>query len=380
MRRIPTYHVRVPELPCEDVIKGSVALGIYYIIFGLMFSWPAVFVVQQIATDQFDWPVAWLLLFPVIGLSFIFYGIKTVSLRRVIRFENGRVIYDERTLLGHVSWSEPLERYEGIRSWSVKRSSGKNRISYYVHSIEMYHPEKRKRILLYRTGIGSSVRQMQEHYCKVLNLPAITDYGKEKSVRASGDVDKSVLELASEGKINASLDFLQSIPKGASISYADGEFRIDLPHVRLPVAFTIVWCLFSVIFCLVGFAIPGTPIVFGIAGILFILVFLGLTVWNTISHMVIYVGAEHLRCVHQTPWGELSIVNIDLSQVESIHVGRRVQNEAQISLLIATDFRTYQIGQGLPRPVLDWTKKCIYAIVSGELDADSLQGSKSDFA
>lgn len=373
------YQVLIPHIPHVDVIKGNFVAGLPLIIFGLVFASPTVFLLLAIFQRKFEWPMLGLFLFTMVGLAIFAVGVRYASLRRVIRFDGERVSYDERTLFRHIAWSESLNRYQGVRAWTERRSGGKSGMSYYVHYIQLHHPERRRRILLYRSTVGINLRELQEHYCRVLNLPAITDYGREKSVRDSAELDKSVVELASEGRLTASLDILESVPNGAKIAYTDGQFRIDLPKSKTPVVFSMIWFIISVGVCYIGFAVPGA-ILFGIVGAIFLLVVIAIVVWNAISHTVLTISPEMIHSAYRTPWGEVGGFTVDLNEVESVVVGRRVKSE-QEGLILETDSRTHVIGQGLPSPVLEWTRECIKAVISGQLTSKAVESpGKSDFA
>ena len=198
--------VDLSRLPAEHRESGFRGAGLFLIIFSLFWGgMPTLMLIGAIQRGRMEPGLWFLLLFTIIGTGLFIAGLKMVTTRRTIRFSTDQVDFNERSLFGQRIWSEPLDRFTGVRSFSEYHSGGKNRSSYTLYIVELFHPDRKKRLRLYESRSEEGLRGIQEHFCRQLSRPAVEGEGDQMVTRAVEDLDKSVRELAHEGKWSSHL-------------------------------------------------------------------------------------------------------------------------------------------------------------------------------
>ncbi|MFO8029201.1 MAG: hypothetical protein R6U28_05030 [Cyclonatronaceae bacterium] len=353
------------RLPATHHDRGSRGIGIFLVLFSLVWGGiPGVIVVSQLMSGDFDPGMYFLLLFPFIGTGLFLFGLRTLSYRETIHIDPRSVSFESRSLFGRNSWMEPLHRYPGIVKRTERRSGGKNRSSYTLHIAELHHPDKKKRVRLYESRSNSGFRQIWEDYCRQLNLPALEGDTDNLVSRAVEDLDKSVRDLAGEGKLKVDFDPRKPPPAGFELR-VDGEFlRVTLPKARSSVIGTLFVIAFACVFIFIGFGIDDAPVAFGIIGVLFLLLVLGGVVWSMITRQALQLGRDRIRIFHETPWGDTNGRILDSNLIETVRIGGVRSNNERNGVLLVTDETTGKIGEGLPPDVLEWLKNCVLAVIT----------------
>lgn len=353
------------RLPATHYDRGSRGIGLFLVFFSLVWGGiPGAILVSQLMNGEFDPEMSFLLLFPVIGTGLLLYGLRTLSYRETIKIDPRSVSFESRSLFGHTSWMEPLQRYPGIIKRTERRSGGKNRSSYTLHIIELHHPDKKKRVRLYESRSSAGFRQIWEDYCRQLNMPALEGPTDNLVSRAVEDLDKSVRDLALEGKLNVDFDPHKPPPAGFELR-VDGDFlRVTLPKARSSAIGILSVIAFAGVFIFIGFGIDDAPVAFGIIGVLFLLLILAGVVWSTITRQVLLLGRDRISIFHKTPWGDTTGRFLDPNLIEIVRIGGVRSDNERNGVLLVTDETTRKIGEGLPPDVLDWLKNCILAVIT----------------
>lgn len=188
---------------------------------------------------------AWMIAYGVGGIEFGSYGIleRTAPVlvalmgawllvkailaqlsRGHIEITRDEVRVLEPGLFKKKSWSEPLTSFSGVR-WSTRilnrrNNSGGNREL--LHVIDLAHPDDRVFVPLDKwITDGDDPRQTWERLAAALDMPAIDAREGAVHVRAPGDVDKTIKELAHEGKVSTNWTDREP-PEGITI-HRDGR-------------------------------------------------------------------------------------------------------------------------------------------------------------
>ncbi len=353
------------SLPVEHVEKRHRGVGVFLVIFSLLWGgFPTLFLIASILNGSFEPAMLFVLVFSIVGTGLFLFGLKLMTTRRVIRFDRDRIELDERSIFGHKNWTEPLDRYAGVRSRSEYHSGGKNQSSYTLYICELHHEDPKKKVRLYASRVEAGLRKRLERYCRQLGLPALEGDDSNLTVRSVEDLDKSVRDLVREGKLAVQFDPTQPPPAGIGLQVEGNRLQIELPRTRFPLVAGLIGFLVPGVFIWIGFGVKEVPLFFGLIGVLVACGFLFVLAWNAIAVTVVQVDPDTIRWFQRVPWGETAGRTIESGHVESIRAGRIVENQARMGVLLVTDERTHVLGSGLPRESLDWLCHCLLAVIS----------------
>ena len=353
------------SLPAVHHNSGSRFLGIFLILFSLVWGGiPGLIFIGLVTSGEFDPTMLFVLLFPIIGTGIFLGGLYVMTFRETIRIDATNVSRESKSIFGYKYWTEPLQRYSGVLSRTERRSGGKNSSSYTAHIIELYHEDKKKRILLYESRSDRGFRKIWEDYCRQLNIPAIQDAGGKMHTRAVSDLDKSVRELVQEGKVSVDFDPKAPPPAGFDARVVGGSLRVALPKKSSSIIGLIIAVLFAGVFIFIGFWVDDAPVMFGIIGIILLLIFIAAGIWQAITRNVLLLGRSEIKILQETPWGETTGSTLKAEEIEEVRIGPISQGTKQMAVLLVTDHNTRKIGDGLPRESQEWLKNCILAVIA----------------
>jgi hypothetical protein len=313
-------------------------------------------------------------------------------------------------------WTEPLSAYRGV-SWRRRESTEE----WTRHVIELAHPEPGRNVPLFarasgrankrdtfnlvrdafksaqegetdlsalkaegnrlaRQATGDDVRDVWEGLSALLQVPAIDARSGEKHVRDVADLDKSIADLADEGKIRRAWD---DRPAPASLKVerlgdeTSGEalkvtiLASPLPSVIGPVflgigGIVILTGLFNFHFgaILSGVLLGGMPMV--------------MKKLERGRERFITISRDALAYENPMRQGtSREDFTARLSDIERVHVARvghtaqgRVVTSALAEglagkvLVISTDQRERRIGTGLPNEALEWLRDYIESAIA----------------
>ncbi len=357
--------VDLSTLPATHTVKGTRAAGIFLIVFALLWGGlPTLGLLVAILSGNFEPAMLFMLIFSLVGLAMLLAGLNMTTTRKTIHFDEQSVTMDAHSLFGTTHWKELLRNFPGVRSRSEYHSGGKNQSSYTLYIVELYHPDKKKRIRLYESRSDSGFRKTWETYCRQLHLPALEGEGDTMTSRDVEDLDKSVRELAREGKLEVTFDPSAPPPEGITLQIEDGHLLIGLPRARFSIIGWLFGLLFPAVFISIGFGVSDAPVVFGIVGIVILVGVVAAMVWYLVARGVVRVGPDQVRLSYRTPWGETAGRALASDQIETVRIGRAVERQGQVGVVMVTDETTLTAGPGLPPASLEWLKSCILAVIT----------------
>ena len=355
----------VSALPAVHQGSGSRGMGVFLVIFALIWGGvPGLILINMISSGEYDPAMLFIMLFPVIGIGILFYGVYNLTFRETIRIDATNVTRESQSIFGYKYWTEPLQRYPGILQRTERRSGGKNSSSYTLHIVELYHEDKKKRIKLYESRSPNGFRQIWEDYSRQLNKPALEGGKGNMVARAVEDLDKSVRDLAREGKLEVDFDPRKPPPAGFDLRVEGDLLRVTLPKTKSSIIGSLFIMAFAGVFIFIGFGIDDAPVMFGIIGLLFLLLVLGGLAWSGITRQVLHIGRDRVRIFHETPWGDTSGKVLDTSQIETVRIGHERSSNEREGVLLVTDEATKKIGEGLTTEAQNWLKNCILAVIT----------------
>lgn len=191
---------------------------------GLFIAVPFIF--RQ--SGQLDGGGAWqwlIWLFPLIGVVALACSLRHAGRSTEAEIGPDAVQVRGRSLFGGSEWREPLAAYDGIRWRQDERVANSDNERHdksnvtTIQRVELAHADGDKIVPLFAGTVDdAAARQEWERFARATGLPAIDARDVTQTVRAAEDIDKSVKELAAEGKIDA--EWRNEAPPG----------RIDLSH------------------------------------------------------------------------------------------------------------------------------------------------------
>ena len=354
------------QLPATHTETGDRRLGIILILVGAFFSGIlSVLLISMLvlgAVKLKEDLVLAMLLGSVLGAVVLMAGLHQLLSVTAITIDKRRISYLSKSLFSSKEWVEEFEKYEGILYRDERHYVGKGQ-SYTLCIVELYHTDKDKVVILYRSTSAKGVRAICEDYCRRLNLQAVEKDGKNIIARDVADLDKSVRDLVKDEKLNINFDLSQLPPKGLQAKAVGDMFQVVVNNN-----------INSILLSVPALVIPGLLIVSGLAnknglpwvivGIICGLVPVKRLLW--ITRPSIRIGEDTVFVNGITPWGETAGTTIRTSEIESVVVSDYLSfppgccNE----VLIKTDQQQVAIGRGLSAEALQWLKNCILSIIS----------------
>jgi len=306
--------------------------------------------------------------FIVGGIGLFAMSLISLLSKREAVFGNDAVNVSGNNVFGNENWKEPYNRYNGVlhREKSVSKGQDSPTILYQI--IELQHDDPTKNIPLMVEKSGTMPRDDWEAYAKWLHLPAITTIEGETTTRDLEDLDKSVAELAAEGKIATRLDFSDApVPKGLQVAkeIIDGEecLRVNITVPRAHIAARLLVCgipiLFFLIIAVIGIAGDSTWMT--VLGVSAIILISGLGImWSKRDN-----GARRdilitrTKMVMTDPWAEFPHKSLKLNEIETVALQSRGGG-----IMIAGDEAQTDIGAGLSKEALLWLKDYLTSAIA----------------
>lgn len=290
-------------------------------------------------------------------------GVILMMTRREARFDASSVRVTGRTPFGREEWSQPLSAFEGAawRTVRRRRRRGPDRI-YQV--IELRHPEPGRTLPLHVRQTSEPARAEWEAIARTLRVPAIDLRGGAAHTRHHEDLDKSLSDLAAEGKIGHSWQPGAEPPAGLSWeSTGDGPAAslVVRLHARRFPALAYVAAL----------AIGGFVVFVGVAdrAVLAVLIgaaLIGAVAWYWLTEprrpRELRVTREEVRLTDPMPLGQ-DAGPLRLDAIEEIRVAPPPGRLAGATLVIASDAGEIRTGRGLSDEALEWLRDYLTAAV-----------------
>lgn len=350
-RRPTTVELRVPRIA-----------GIFGAVFGAIWLTPSLGLATSVGGAP--WPViafAWL--FPAIGLALILGSLLSLTRARRVTFEQDGVAVVDRGPLGSSSWRLAYRDFAGVmlRERTIRR---KNSSTTY-HIVELHHPDRTRCLPLYVSRNGSPPRAAWEAAAKALDLPALLPDAAGPIVRAAGDLDRSLKELAASGQIQVDERYRETPPAGLLVSKEtepEETIRVAIRRRRLP-----LWLLLP---------FGGMPLAVMIAGLsqpeawpmaLFGLGFLG------IAGLMWFLDGQKARELRITrraialddpwPWDRRARKRLALDEIETVRIRRSPSNLGP-ELVIEGDRGYIALGPGINAAGNAWLRSLIVAAIA----------------
>lgn len=360
-----TKQIDLTQLPVTQVDKGSRGAGCLLILFACFWGGiPTFILIRALSSGTFNSGMGMLAIFSVIGSCMVLGGLYMLTSSTTTTLSRDQASVIRKSIFGTKQWTARLSEYTGVRWRSEYHSGGKNSPSYTLYIVELLHPESKKTVRLYESRMDAGIRGIWENACRALNMPAMEGEGASLVTRAVEDLDKSVKDLAREGKLKVDFDPTRPPPAGLALK-VDGKFLELSVKTRAGAALGggLIGILFSGVFVYIGFFLKDAPILFGIIGSIIMLVIILVTLWALVTTEQIRVAKDEIHVRRKTPWGPTNGTRISTTGVETVRIGKK-GDQGSAGILIETDGGTEIVGSGLPAPCLEWLRNCILKVIT----------------
>jgi hypothetical protein len=291
--------------------------------------------------------------------------------KRVAVFGNNAVEVTGHSTFRKEAWREPYSGYKGVlhRETSVSRGGADDGEVFY-QIIELSHADPEKNVPLLVERSESMPRDAWEAYAKWLHLPAMTTIEGEMTTRELEDLDKSIAELAADGKIAPRQDFSDAPPpKGLHVvreNSGGGEsLRVDITVPRAHLVVRLLVCGVPTVFCLILTAIGMADAITllatlgGLGALVFIVLGFEWARRDKRARRDILITRTKLTVTDPWQGWPLHQQTFDLSEIETITLQPR-----GAGLMIARDQTQIDIGAGLSKEALMWLKDYLTSAVA----------------
>jgi len=277
-------------------------------------------------------------------------------------------------------WREELSAFEGVRRRTVSERQGTGRSARHVtrQLVELVHSDEGKTLQLHAAVAEDGIRGLWEQAARTLDLPALDETATGTVVREAEDLDKSIRDLAGEGKVKAEFDTDQPPPPGIEWERDDTALHVTVGFRASTYAATAIRT--AVVGLIALFALDNTLVagLQSVSGIVFVIA-LAITVEGTLRLLSsayitrrITVTSKDISCALKTPIGQFRAQSIPIDEVETVRQisigGRwRIAGYAfgsRDKLVVESD--TTSIGiPNLAKSARDWVEGFIVAAVAG---------------
>lgn len=355
------YRLNTNRLPAQRIDRRYRLIGFGVLIFSLMFGGSMLFSLLTTwgAMDGDQWVNVLLVVgFAVMALV----GWWMITLRVTTVIDRDVVSRETVSVFGRRFWQEPMSHYQGVLQRSEYHRGSKNSPAYTIYIVELYHAIKKRRILLYQSMKEDGLRTVWEDYCRQLGQPGLEKDGEEICERQVADLDKTVRELAMEGKLESSFDPLATPPQGLRLSQAGAALRVEMRRFYLPATVIFPFVVLMGLGSFVLFFTAGLPWAFVLAGCFLVIIAVA-ACWSYVVTPVLLVGHDTLRLFKSIPWGETVGKTLDTQTVESVRIGV-VPNSERPALVVEGDSQKLVLGAALSNEARIWLKRCVLAVAA----------------
>lgn len=293
-----------------------------------------------------------------VGLYVGARGVLGLLSRRTARFDAGSVRVTGRTPFGREEWTQPLSAFEGV-VWRVIRQRRRRRAPRVWQVIELVHPDPARTLPLYVRQTRRDAREEWEGIARTLHVPAIDARHGAPHARAPEDIDKTVRELAAEGRLGATWQPGSEPPAGLSWQSEGGGEAPESLVVRLHARRFPLWLyllpaaigafaaydgvmdgeLFAVP---IGLALIAAPAAYWLA--------------EPGRPRELRITRDDVRLADPMPLGK-DAGPLRLERIEEIRVAApRNRLVGADTLVIASDAGEIRTGQGLSAEALEWLR------------------------
>jgi hypothetical protein len=280
--------------------------------------------------------------------------------RRTIEISRDLVKVRETGLFAS-KWTEPVSAFKGILRRAKEEDRGEGGVVM-VHFVELVHPDRKKTIRLYKADKEEGIRTLWKDAAHALHLTALDETSNKIVTSTPEDLDKSIRDLAAEGKISGYFDADRLPPKGIVWKKTEGELKITVrQEIQYSDVLKFIGGAFAILLVEMGWIPQGFFDFFVWWGGLFYMLSIGVPLffdWIAKRHIVI--TPMELSYFRKIPFGIFRRKAISLGKLKNVR--RRLGYRHAEVLIIESDTTIISIGR-LGKQQLLWLEKFILSAI-----------------
>ena len=356
-----TRPLELDRLPLTLRPINGRSMGLFFMFFALIWGgMPGYWLVQEWRSMGGEAAIA--AIFPVVGLGLFIFGLFSVFRRRTVTISKDFVQGEDRTIRGRREWLAVISSYRGVLLHTVRIRRGKS--SYTAYAVRLDHGEAEKSVPLYVSTDAQAARREWERVSRRFDVPAIESSADGEVTRDAEDLDKSVRELAAEGKLEADFD-ARPPPDGLAAAHEGDELVVTATQPVNNLWLMALVALFPLIFVYVGFSEGGFVYIFAAFGLLFEILIVAGIIWDVLTRQRLRIGRNHVSKQWVAAWGAGRPKRLDADSIESVTITAKEAGRPR-QLAIASDDRTLSFGRRQSDEALEWLRQAVLAHIAGE--------------
>lgn len=373
------FRFNIDKLPATSRDRVSGKLIFFGFIFGLAFIALAAFEAFSYfyyGTEQvytFDLPTRFspedillqryifdgILLF--LGISIVMLSVYAFFQRKIICYDGENISITHKSIFSEPKTeTEPLYNYLGVLLRVEYYQLGLISRNRYI--IELYHPEKKKRIPLYISTSNRNVRQAWEYYSAKLKMPALfmTDHGLIS--RHHSELNKTLRDMVGKWHLKSLYYEDNNVPSEIKCRKKDDrtiikERQLFFDVYSLLAMLGIVILSSLAISAVINYELVLTYIGLGTftAAIIFCLIVILLSVISLFSKDVLIINDDRILLGHNILFLRRDSEYVQKDQIAAVDIGHNPTTDRYYLSIISND-RSLIFGKNMPVEVLRWVR------------------------
>ncbi|MGY8995500.1 MAG: hypothetical protein ACKVH7_03575 [Alphaproteobacteria bacterium] len=356
--------VETEAFPVTVLTKGNVIGGIFIMVFAVLWSAAAVFIGQGFLDGALPYNVLpFVFIIPGIGLAV--FGLYSALLRIETTLDGHLVTIKKRTWFTTRTVTLPLSDYPGVLRKRVTYTRNKRTHTAWVAALP--HDEKTKRVVLGASSDEAEGRKLVENYARWLNISTLESTVDGFEARAPEDVDRSLAELAAQGKVASSYRAGKAAPAEVHVETGSDMIIVSFMKTGIPLWLTtiLVGLIAAVIGAFVGFGIADDSVYMAaaMAGVIVAVVFFGvIRGMKTRRQLILRRDRVVIAALGKDGKEPKISAELMLNEIEGLRIDRAQYGGN--ALWFDTDRGSFPAGDNSPRAALDYVRDLVIAALA----------------
>jgi len=360
--------VEIGGFPAHFVTKGNTLGAVVIMVFGLMWGGAGAVITWGLIAEPF--PASLIPFGPmVIGVGLFLFGLYAALLRVETTIDSGVVTIRRRRWFSTRVHVQPLGDYPGILRLRV--TYHRNKQTHVAWIAALPHDDRDKRVVLAASNDEAEGRRLVEDYARWLDMPALEETADGYQRREPGDVDRSLADLAADGKIETHYKDRGRPP--AELHVERGADMIVVSFLKAALPLKLVVAIAAVAAAgVVALFVAETDISVGIAapaiGAFIVAVVLFLMLGHMTARRQLILRRDRIVIASLAGKNREPRVSAEmtLDEIEGVRVARG--HLGGLALWFDTDRGSFPAGDNSPRPALDYARDLVIAAVATAKD------------
>jgi len=355
--------VALGALPATFTTKGNILKATWMMAFAVVFGVVGMTVTSDLYAEPF--PVSLIpYVPPLIGCGVFLSGLYAALLKIETTIEHGTITIRRRSWFNTREHVMALSDYPGVLRKRV--SYKRNKHIHVAWLAALPHDDKSKRVVLGAGDDEAEGRKLVEDCARLLDVPALEETADGFQARAPGDLDSSIAELATAGKIDTSYQ-TGSAPAELGVERGRDMIVLNFLKAAIPLKLMVVVAgVGAAIMVRILLEIIGSDMILIIPAFaaFCIAVFLFLTLGRMRARRQLILHRDRVVIASLSKDGREPKVGAELMHDEIEGVRIAPANYSGNALWFDTDRGSFPAGDNAPRAALDYAHSLVIAALA----------------